>query len=70
VTQAFKCGWLSTLGTKQALLGHSSSDVTREIYIESVPEDARNAVERVGKLIGPKWTQVSDWPEMRTTVIN
>lgn len=60
----------ATLGTTQALLGHSSSDVTREIYIESVPEDARKAVEKVGKLIGPKWTQVSDWPEMRTTVIN
>ena len=60
----------ATLGTTQALLGHSSSDVTREIYIESVPEDARRAVERVGELIGPKWTQVSDWPEMSTTVIN
>jgi integrase len=47
------------LGTVQALLGHSSSEITREIYLHSVPADARAAVEKVeGLLIGPKWTQV------------
>ena len=65
------------LGTVQALLGHASPEVTREIYIGSIPEDARKAVEGVerllatrGSLIGPKWTQVPDWPEMTSTLIN
>ena len=65
------------LGTTQALLGHSSSEITRETYIHSVPADARQAVEGVerllgtrGKLIGPKWTQVPDWPEIGVTLIN
>jgi integrase len=58
------------LGTVQALLGHASPEVTREIYIGSVPENARTAVENVEKLIGPKWTQVPVWPEMSSTLIN
>ena len=58
------------LGTVQALLGHSSSEITRETYISSVPSDARKAVEGVEILIGPKWTQVPDWPELGTTLIN
>jgi len=65
------------LGTVQALLGHSSSEITRETYIASVPSDARKAVEGVeellgtrGSLIGPKWTQVPEWPEMTSNVIN
>lgn len=58
------------LGTVQALLGHASPEVTREIYIGSVPENARTAVEDVEKLIGPKWTQVPDWPELRSTLVN
>jgi integrase len=65
------------IGTTQALLGHSSSEITRGTYIHSVPADARQAVEGVerlfetrGRLIGPKWTQVPDWPEMRSSLIN
>ena len=27
-------------------------------YMHAVPTDARQAVEKVEKLIGPKWTQV------------
>jgi len=46
------------LGTVQALLGHSSSEITREVYLHAVPADARRAVEGVEELIGPKWTQV------------
>ena len=42
------------LGTVQALLGHSSSELTRETYIESVPADARKAVEGVEKLLGAR----------------
>ena len=58
------------LGTVQALLGHSSSEITRDTYINSVPGDARKAVEDVGNLIGPKWTQVPTWPEMENSLIN
>ena len=46
----------------QALLGHSSSEITREVYLHSIPADARKAVEKVEGLvigpnvIGPKWS--------------
>ena len=58
------------LGTVQALLGHASSEVTRETYIGSVPEDARAAVQNVEKLVGPKWTQAPEWPEMSSSLLN
>lgn len=58
------------LGTVQALLGHSSSELTRETYIHSVPADARRAVTEVEKLIGPKWTQIPTQPGNRSTLIN
>jgi integrase len=60
----------TSLGTTQALLGHSSGEVPREVYIGSVPEDARRAVEKVEKLTGPKWTQVPEWPEVWSSSIN
>jgi integrase len=59
----------ASLGTVQSLLGHSSSEVTRDVYLHSVPADAQGAVQRVGNLIGPKWTQVPETPELATTVI-
>jgi integrase len=46
------------LGTVQALLGHSSSEITRMTYVHAVPADARQAVEKVEEAIGPKWTRV------------
>ena len=59
------------LGTVQGLLGHASPEVTREVYIGSVPENARAAVESIENLIGPKWTRdFSDWPEMGSTLVN
>ena len=59
------------LGTVQALLGHSSSDITREVYLHSLPADAKDAVQRVEDLmIGPKRTQVPDFPEMKSTLIH
>jgi len=39
------------LGTVQALLGHSSSEITREVYLHSIPADARKAVEKVEELL-------------------
>ena len=57
------------LGTVQALLGHASSEITRDTYIHSVPADARRAVNAVEKLIGPKWTQVPEMPKLATELI-
>jgi integrase len=49
------------LGTVQALLGHSSSEITREVYLHSIPADARAAVEEVEELLNrPKLTQVAE----------
>ena len=49
------------LGTIQALLGHASSEVTRQIYLHAIPAEQRRAVEGVEKLlIGPKWTQIGE----------
>ncbi|MGC1107014.1 MAG: tyrosine-type recombinase/integrase [Candidatus Acidiferrales bacterium] len=49
------------LGTVQALLGHSSSEITREVYLHAIPEDQRKAVAGVEMLVfGPNRTQVSD----------
>jgi len=58
------------LGTVQALLGHSSAEITREIYLHSLPADARAAVQKVEDLlIGPKWTQVVEIPKTGSTLI-
>ncbi len=50
------------LGTVQALLGHSSSEITREVYLHSVAGDAKQAVAKIEKVLletnGHKWTQV------------
>jgi site-specific recombinase XerD len=72
------------LSTTQELLGHSSPEITREIYLHSVPADARKAVERLEKLmeepkieepeaeseiIGPNWTQVWESGELASELI-
>ena len=47
------------IGTMQSLLGHSTPEITREIYLHAIPEEQRRAVENVERLVfGPKWTQV------------
>jgi integrase len=56
------------LGTVQALLGHASAEITREVYLHAVPADAKSAVQKVENLIGPKRTQVPVWPEPLTLV--
>ncbi|PYU31638.1 MAG: hypothetical protein DMG28_14505, partial [Acidobacteria bacterium] len=49
------------LGTVQALLGHASSEVTRQVYLHAIPADQHRAVEAVERLLfGPKWTQVDE----------
>ncbi len=49
------------LGTVQALLGHSSSEITREVYLHSIPADARAAVEKVEEMLNRlKLTQVAE----------
>ena len=61
------------LGTVQALLGHSSSEITREVYLHSVPADAHQAVAKVEKLLldanGHKWTQVPEFGKFQTRLI-
>ena len=43
------------LGTMQSLLGHSTPEITREIYLHAIPEEQRRAVESVERLVfGPK----------------
>lgn len=57
------------LGTVQALLGHSSAEVTREVYLHSLPADAKRAVADVEKLIGLNWTQVLEIPKTERLLI-
>lgn len=43
------------IGTMQSLLGHSTPEITREVYLHAIPEEQRRAVNSVEKLIfGPK----------------
>jgi integrase len=59
------------LGTMQSLLGHSSPEITREIYLHAIPEEQRRAVENVERLVfGPKWTQVQAPSYSSTTRVN
>ena len=45
------------IGTMQSLLGHSTPDITREIYLHAIPEEQRRAVEGVERLVfGPKFS--------------
>jgi integrase len=59
------------LGTMQALLGHSTPGITREIYLHAIPEEQRRAVESVERLVfGPTWTQVQESEEEDAPLIN
>jgi len=52
------------LGTVQSLLGHSTSELTREVYLHAIPEDQRRAVASVEALLfGPKRTQIGSAPQ-------
>ena len=53
------------LGTVQTLLGHTSSEVTREHYIHAVSSESRNAVGRIEELaIGPKSSRRQEGPRL------
>lgn len=44
---------------QKSLLGHSSPEITREIYLHAIPEEQRRAVESVERIVfGSEWTQV------------
>jgi integrase len=59
------------LGTMQSLLGHSTPEITREIYLHPIPEEQRRAVESVERLVfGPKWTQVQASTQTVSTRMN
>ena len=49
-----------SMKTIQAQLRHSSSRVTMEIYTHTIPQHQRDAVERLERVIGPKWTQIQE----------
>jgi integrase len=58
------------LGTVQALLGHSSSAITRDVYLHSIPSDARAAVQKVEDLLNrPKLTQVVEFAKTGSSLI-
>ena len=58
------------LGTVQALLGHSSAEITREVYLHSIPADARAAVEKVEDLLNsPKLTQMAENGKLGSSLI-
>ena len=72
------------LSTTQAILGHSSSELTRKTYLHSAPADARNAVGKLEKMleepkvgeseaeseiIGPNRTQVWESTELASSLI-
>lgn len=45
-------------------------DIRRHAKLHAVPADAKNAVQRVEDLmIGPKQTQIPDFPEKRVALI-
>ena len=46
------------LGTMQSLIGYSTPEITREIYLRAVPEEQRRAVESVERLVSRIWTQM------------
>ncbi len=59
------------IGTIQSLLGHSTPEITREIYLHAIPEEQRRAVESVERLVfGPRWTQVQAPTQTAATRVN
>ena len=58
------------LGTVQSLLGHASPEITRGIYLHSLPAGAKEAVQKVEDLLtGPKRTQIEEVRNLGSTLI-
>ena len=58
------------LGTVQTLLGHASPEITRGIYLHSLPAGAKEAVQKVEDLLtGPKRTQIEEIRNLGSTLI-
>jgi integrase len=56
------------IGTMPSLLGPSTPEITREIYLQAIPEEQRRAVESVERLVfGPPWTQPTQTTSGRVT---
>ena len=61
----------ASIGTMQSLLGHSTPEITREIYLHAIPEEQRRAVESVERLVfGPKSAQVQASTQTVSTRVN
>jgi integrase len=61
----------TTLGTMQSLLGHSTPEITREIYLHAIPEEQRRAVESVERLVfGPKMDPSSGYDAHDISKVN
>jgi integrase len=59
------------IGTMQSLLGHSSPEITREIYLHAIPEEQRRAVESVERLVlEPKLDPTSLSTELVSARVN
>jgi hypothetical protein len=41
-----------------------------EIYTNAIPQDPRDAVERLEQVIGPKWTQIQESDEEDAPLIH
>jgi hypothetical protein len=58
------------LDTVQLILGHSSPETTRGIYLHSSPARANEAVQKVEDLLtGPKQTQIEEIRNLGSTLI-
>ena len=58
------------LGTVQSLLGHASPEITRGIYLHSLPAGAKEAVQKVEDLLtGPKRTQIEEIRNLGSSLI-
>ena len=58
------------LGTVEALLGHSSPEITRERYVHSLPAEAKAAVKKLDDLlIGPNRTQTAEIQKVVTSLV-
>lgn len=65
--------WLSGVGaaprTAQAILGHSTVEVTLGVYTHVVPADQRDAVEKVGAILDPNGPKLDATEQNRPMLV-